>query len=54
MGATTEKLVDYAMGVTYEDLPAETVTATKLKSKASFRAFSAPTGTRVVQNQSSI
>ncbi|MFT5450299.1 MAG: 2-methylcitrate dehydratase [Gammaproteobacteria bacterium] len=29
MDATTERLVDYALGVTYEDLSAETVTATK-------------------------
>ncbi len=29
MDATTERLVDYTMGVRFEDLPAETVTATK-------------------------
>ena len=29
MDATTEKLVDYTMGVRYEDLPIETVIAAK-------------------------
>ncbi len=29
MDATTERLVDYTMGVRYEDIPAETVKAVK-------------------------